>query len=137
MTDKTISDFVREHNITAEIVKDRGSQVEDGWEHHAYIVRLLNPDNGKTIETPWRQGYRIETSPSSTPDMILDSLVSDAWSFYVAGDFEDWASEYGYDTDSRKAYATWQQVEALYPHVVNFLSGVGGLEMVATEYERL
>lgn len=134
MTEKTITDYVFEHGITAEIVTDRGSQVDDGWEHHAYIVQLTNPSTGQTIKTPWRQGYGIETSPSDTPDAILDSLVSDAWGFWVAGDFEEWANKYGYNSDSIKALRLWEQLNDLYPQVVNF---VGNLEEVATEYERL
>lgn len=41
---------------------------------------------------------------------VLDCLASDATSYDNGGTFEDWAYEYGYDTDSRKAYAIWQAV---------------------------
>ena len=34
---------------------------------------------------------------------ILDCLASDAASYDNARSFEDWASEFGYDEDSRKA----------------------------------
>lgn len=129
-----LEDYVREHNITVEVVKDRGTQVEDKWEHHAYIVRLTDHQRGSSIETPWKQGLGIETSPTDTPETILDSLVSDAWTYYTTGDFEEWTSELGMNPDSRKDYQVWETVRDLYPQVVNF---VGDLEMVATEYERL
>lgn len=48
------------------------------------------------------------------PDMldVLHSLVLDA-SAIDAGSFEDWAGEYGYDTDSRAAEAIYNQCVAL------------------------
>jgi hypothetical protein len=39
---------------------------------------------------------------------VLDCLASDASGVDNARSFEDWASEYGYDTDSRKAERTYQ-----------------------------
>ena len=38
---------------------------------------------------------------------VLDCLASDASGVDNAQSFEDWASEYGYDTDSRKAEKTY------------------------------
>lgn len=52
---------------------------------------------------PIRPGYDIE--PDATD--VIYSLVMDA-SVLDAGGFEDWATEYGYDTDSRAALATYQ-----------------------------
>jgi hypothetical protein len=47
------------------------------------------------------------------PDVaeVLDCLASDAASVENAGSFEDWCGEYGYDTDSRKAEATYRLIE--------------------------
>lgn len=42
---------------------------------------------------------------------VLDCLASDASGVDNAQSFEDWASEYGYDTDSRKAEATYRICE--------------------------
>ena len=39
---------------------------------------------------------------------VLDCLASDAASVVNARDFTDWASDLGYDTDSRKAEQTYQ-----------------------------
>jgi hypothetical protein len=51
------------------------------------------------------QGYGITGEP--TADSVLNCLVSDAWGIDNARDFEDWAGEYGYDTDSRRAERTY------------------------------
>ncbi len=40
---------------------------------------------------------------------VLDCLLFDASS--AGQTFEDWVSNYGYDADSRKAYATWEAIE--------------------------
>ena len=42
---------------------------------------------------------------------VLDCLASDASGVDNAQSFEAWASEYGYDTDSRKAEATYRACE--------------------------
>jgi hypothetical protein len=50
--------------------------------------------------------YRIRKPTAAD---ILDCLASDCSGIDNARGFEDWASDYGYDTDSRKALATYEQ----------------------------
>ena len=52
------------------------------------------------------QGSAHKKSPTLAE--VLDCLASDASGVDNARSFEDWASEYGYDTDSRKAERTYQ-----------------------------
>lgn len=128
----TIGEWTEARGITCEIVKDRGAQVENGWEHHAYVVKLTDPTTGRSIETPWKQGFGIKTSPTDTPAEILDSLIQDAWSIEDAGDFDHWAEDLGCDTDSRKAYELWLAVKDTVPSVREFFGdefeAVAGLE---------
>lgn len=51
----------------------------------------------------------IEPAPPRLAD-VLDCLASDANGYDNSRNFEDWASDYGYDTDSRKAEATYRIV---------------------------
>jgi len=44
---------------------------------------------------------------------VLHSLLMDGEAFFNAQSFEDWASEYGYDKDSRKAEAIYRQCDAI------------------------
>lgn len=133
-----IREYVQRQGIRVEVVKDRGAQVnEDGWEHHAYILRLVNDTTGETMEpVPWMQGYGIETVPQDEPATVLDALVSDA-STLTEGAFEDWASALGYDPDSRKAERTYREIQAQASELVRFLGGVDEFEHVAYEIERL
>lgn len=52
------------------------------------------------------QGSAHKKSPTLAE--VLDCLASDASGVDNARSFEDWASEYGYDTDSRKTERTYQ-----------------------------
>jgi hypothetical protein len=76
----------------------------DGWEHHAYTLKLTY--DGREMMSPWRAGLGITDDPTLAD--VLESLFLDTDSY--TDDFEEWASEYGYDTDSRKAEATWRAV---------------------------
>lgn len=83
------------------------SRDDDGWEHNAYTLELLSKgDQSMTI--PWRQGMGITHEPELSD--VLEALLSDAAGYDNAQDFEDWASEYGYDTDSRKAEKVYKSV---------------------------
>ena len=55
------------------------------------------------------QGSAHKKSPTLAE--VLDCLASDASGVDNARSFEDWANDYGYDTDSRKAERTYHICE--------------------------
>jgi hypothetical protein len=57
----------------------------------------------------WARGFRGDTAKPILPDPV-DVLYSLAMDSFVldAGGFEDWASEFGYDTDSRQAESLYR-----------------------------
>lgn len=57
--------------------------------------------NGRQLTTPFYTGR--STDPTPTVQDVLYCLIQDALSVETATGFEDWASDAGYDTDSRKA----------------------------------
>lgn len=76
------------------------------------------PHNGWTVTLRYR-GRRLTvdfyTGPAAAePDAasVMECLASDASSVANARGFEDWCSEYGYDTDSRKAERTFKTCAA-------------------------
>ena len=71
--------------------------------------RVILTRSGKRMTVPFSQGPAISREP--TAEDVLDCLASDAASFENAQSFEDWASEYGYDADSRKAERIYRAVE--------------------------
>lgn len=72
-----------------------------------YKCRIMCGRRGFTIY--FSQGYGITGSPKL--DGVLDCLASDACGYENANSFEDWASEYGYDTDSRSAEKIYRTVK--------------------------
>jgi len=67
---------------------------------------------------------------------VLDSLGSDAGTYLNARGFEDWATEYGYDPDSRRAEAIWKAVGKQMADLRKVL-GESGLEELAFKTDRL
>lgn len=52
---------------------------------------------------------------------VLDCVASDAAGIENADGFEDWAAEYGYDTDSRKAEKTYNECAKEAARLLTFL----------------
>jgi hypothetical protein len=65
--------------------------------------------DGRTLTVPFGMGSGLTDDP--TAEDVINCLVSDAASYENAQSFEDWASELGFDPDSRKAYRVWEQTE--------------------------
>lgn len=71
---------------------------------------------------------------SGSPKHPLDALwciASDCNSLDTTSGFEDWATTFGYDPDSRKAYATWEQINEQY-HILKSVIGHDGIDRLAT-----
>jgi hypothetical protein len=67
---------------------------------------------------------------------VLDCLASDSASVDNARGFEDWASDFGYDTDSRTAEKTFKACEHAATRLSNFL-GSGLYAQLLWNTERL
>jgi hypothetical protein len=79
-----------------------GHAFQDTWEHDLWEVTI----NGEAFCYRTGVGHR-KAGLAVDPPMadVVHCLISDGNA--CLQDFEDWASDLGYDTDSRKAYATW------------------------------
>lgn len=78
---------------------------EDGWENHAYTIRLRC--RNRIMDTEWHQGLGITDDP--TAESVLENLLSSADSVEYDS-FEEWAENCGYDPDSRKAERIYDAV---------------------------
>lgn len=74
----------------------------------------------KRLTVVFSQG---EAFGGKEPDInsVLKTLIDDAASFESAAGFENWAAEYGYDSDSRKAEALYKAVEHQVHRLERFL----------------
>lgn len=115
----TIQDFVRDLKIsmTAERTDANpameGSRDMDHWK----VVFRSKAFRGQ-MTTVFSMGYGHQGAEPKAKD-VLDCLASDASS--ADESFEDWASNYGYDTDSRKAERTYKAVQRSAARLQKFL----------------
>ena len=67
---------------------------------------------GKGYSEPLTVYFSQGSAHTKPPTLVnvLDCLASDASGIDNARTFEDWANDYGYDTDSRKAEATYRTI---------------------------
>lgn len=108
---QTLADFIKTHQIrmTATRIPARTDALMDmpnarHW--NCYLHRIGYGPSGQGwegIAIEYSQGSAHTKAPTCAD--ILDCLASDDTRGQY---FEDWASDIGYDTDSRKAYATWE-----------------------------
>lgn len=72
----------------------------------------------KKYTTPFYTGSAIKTVKAAD---VISSLCQDATSAENARNFEEWAGDFGMDTDSRKAEAIYKACKATAPKLRAFL----------------
>jgi hypothetical protein len=90
------------------------------------VARALKPHGKVTLSDV--EGYVRPTAPELAE--VLQSLASDASGALNAGTFEAWASDYGYDSDSRKAEKIYEACKGVHFELSRLL----GLELCAELY---
>jgi hypothetical protein len=142
MTDtQPLARFIEKHGIsmTAERTDSNPNMIDSGDMDH-WKVTLVTTGGifGKSrrqLTTYFSMGYGHNGAEPSV-SMVLDALASDASGVDSANrDFESWASEYGYDTDSRKAERIFKACEKLRDKLEKFL-GYDALDDLLWHTER-
>ncbi len=104
----TLKEFVAENQIRAEV--KRGTDVRppmmDVTNMNPWTVVLRR--GHKQMTMPFFTGLGIRGEP--TAEDVLNCLALDANGYENGSGFEDWCADYGYDTDSRKAKATFDMI---------------------------
>jgi hypothetical protein len=108
------TEWAEKHGLTMEVSwADTNPNMDDDAEWMAqashYTCTLSVAGQDGTLSIPFSMG----AAHTSEPELgdVLGAVASDAAGFENAAGFEDWASEYGYDTDSRKAERTYRAVK--------------------------
>lgn len=107
---QTPEEFTKKHGITSET--EYGTKTP--WEDQSEWQRTSNPwtitlkKGRKRVTFGFWTGTGIKGEP--TGEDVLSSVADDSGGFDNARSFEDWAEEYGYDTDSRKAERIYKEV---------------------------
>lgn len=134
---KPLEQFIREQRITAKARwADSNPHMSDQkWAQTANHWKVVLRRQGKRLTIPFSQGSAITHEP--TAEDVLDCLASDSAGIENArGDFEEWAREYGYGTDSRTAEREFKLCEKQAEKLKAFL-GDGAYEELLWETERL
>jgi hypothetical protein len=92
-------------------------KLPEGFAPGSYAWRVTLTYEGRSMTAAFYQGPAHKDAPSAAD--VLSCLCSDA----RAGDqtFEDFCSDMGLDTDSRKAEKTWRACKATGPRVYALL----------------
>lgn len=91
----------------------KGKDKKDGWDCYHYGIKLTNTKTLKEYTTDFYNGvghvFQHNNSPAAPlPFSVLSSIyIEDT----RGADFEEWCSDLGYDTDSRKALAAYLQCQ--------------------------
>ena len=110
------------------------NMADEEWARAAFHYKVKLRRAGKTMTTYFSMGPAIKEPPEL--DQVLDSLASDAAGLENSPEFEAWAQEYGYDTDSRKAEKDFHAVETSSERLKAFL-GEEAYKRLLFETERL
>lgn len=121
----TIAQFIKANRIglMAEWADGNPNMTDDSrsmdhWK--VVLIRRIPGRTGRQMTTFFSKG-RGHGGAKPTADEVLDCFASDAASIENAQGFEDWASEFGYDPDSRKAERAFKACEHQAKRLHNFL----------------
>lgn len=111
------------------------SATPDGeiWLHTRYRVTLTNTETGARMSTRYSMGSGHGATPPTLAE-VVHSLTMD--SQYANESFEDWAGEYDYDRDSRKAERTWKACRKVRAKMIELL-GADALDALLYETESM
>lgn len=119
--DNAFANFARRHGITAKVREaDSNPWMEDNdWARTAGHWKVTFLRAGKRMSANFSQGSAHKEPPK--PAEVLESLSMDAGGIEGNRDFEEWAREYGYEVDSRKAERTYKLTRKIASDLKKFL----------------
>ena len=136
MIKPALSEYLRENGYTIERVSGADFNIVDGHERYEYQLRLNHAPTQDWMEFPYWTGTGITEDPENRPDEIFGMLVRTVLGVYCNPTFEEWASEYGYDSDSRRIEKAYWEIQTAAEEFIRFIGGPSVLEYVALNYER-
>lgn len=104
---QTLAAFIAEHKITATVRPSR-KLLRDGWPADARHWSVILHQEDRAMRVTFSQGSAHTAQPTVAD--VLSCVAMDSAGFENSPRFVEWADEMGYDTDSRKAEATFHAV---------------------------
>ena len=113
-----MKEFVARHNIKMACKRiDSNPHMPDWNDANHYKCKLTMGRKQMTVY--FSQGYGISHEPEAAD--VLNCLADESAGVSNARSFEEWAEEYGYDTDSRKAEKTYKVCVKQAARLLSFL----------------
>jgi hypothetical protein len=95
------------------------SDMPEGSNHFLVTLRCRISGKARRLTTYFSMGPALSHEP--TGEEVIECLLSDAAGVANARSFEDWCSDYGYDSDSRKAERIYNACAGHAAKLENFL----------------
>lgn len=118
---KNISDFCKEHKITASARSVDSNPDMDDTKYPMDHWRVTLRRAGHSLTVSFSMG-QAHNGIRPTADEVLNCLVSDARASETT--FADFCSEFGYDEDSRKAERTYKACRRIGAKLAKFLGSL-------------
>jgi hypothetical protein len=121
----TIQEFIKQNRISivSECTDSNPNMIDQDWQANHYKVTLKRNKTENKIRTRrqftlfYSMGFAIKSDPKT--EDVLDCMAMDSSS--IDQDFEGWANDLDYDTDSRKAEKTYNICRKQATKFENFL----------------
>jgi hypothetical protein len=138
MAENNLTSFVKRYKITATAKPSKSNPNmpdSDGMDNWSVKLTRLVDGEKRSMNVPFSMGKGHNGKTPTAAD-VLDCLASDAAGVENATSFDDWASDYGYDTDSRKAERIYKACKRNAEDLYSLLGGEAYNELL-WETERL
>lgn len=132
---KTIQSFVEEHKIRITVEWTDYNPNNPEWnsaDHWKVILKI----GRRQMTTYFSKGYGHHGA-EPTAEEVLDCLAQDISGYLNARGFEDWCSEYGYDTDSRKAERIYNVIARQAKQLARFIGDEAAHDELLYNTERM
>lgn len=132
---QTMTQFIAKYSIRMDAERtDTNPDMDDSTQMDHWLCTMRSRKHSMRVH--FSMGYGHNGKAPTAAD-VLDSLASDSASIENARDFADWASDFGYDADSRKAERTYRACERLARRLRRFLGSDDSYQALLFDTERL
>jgi hypothetical protein len=113
------SDFIKKHNLSMKCSKayDNPNMDDDKWKksasHYSIVIEKREHCYQNLPEDAMTLFYSMGSAHKKQPtlEQVLECLAMDSSTINNCQSFEQWASDLGYDEDSKKAEKTYSTVK--------------------------
>jgi hypothetical protein len=128
--DITLDQFIDEHQLEMSVraVKRNPNMQEHMPRNFECCITQVGRGNSTEMVVYFSQGGAHRKPPTLAE--VLDCLASGIAGVDNANDFEDWANEFGYNTDSRKAEHTYDVCRQQAQELKDLLGGKAYAQLI-------